>query len=373
MPRTKRDYYEILGVPKNASEEEIRKAYRKLAHKYHPDKTGGDKEAEEKFKEIGEAYSVLSDKQKRAQYDQFGHAAEPAAGFQDFEGFARTGFGGFEDIFGDIFQDFVGRPSRGRTAARRGADLRYDVEVSLKESATGAERIIRIPRAESCQQCGGSGAKPGTSRSACPQCGGTGQILQSHGFFSISRTCSRCRGEGSIIKDPCSNCGGTGRVTVERQLRIRIPAGVDTGHQLHLPGEGEAGSFSGGRGDLYVVLNVQPHPIFERHGNDILCEVPIGFTQAALGDRIEVPTLDGRVSLKIPPGTQTNKVFRLRGKGIPHVRGAGIGDQLVRVIVETPTRLNDQQKNLLKEFARISGDDVHPLRKSFFAKLKEIF
>jgi molecular chaperone DnaJ len=370
MPRTKRDYYEILGVSRNATDEEIRKAYRKLAHKYHPDKTGGDKEAEEKFKEVGEAYSVLSDPQKRAQYDRFGHA-EP--GFQDFEGFTRTSsFGGFEDLFGDVFQDFFGRPSRTRTAARPGADLRYDLEISLKEASTGTEKNILLQRAETCQQCQGSGAKSGTSRATCSQCGGRGQVQQVQGFFSISRTCPMCRGEGSIVKEPCSACGGSGRVRSRRELRVKIPPGVDTGHRLKVRGEGEAGTLGGERGDLYVLVHVRDHPVFERAGNDILCEVPISFVQATLGDRIEVPTLDGRVSLKIPSGTQTNKMFRLRGKGMPNVHGYGRGDQLVRVIVETPTRLNEQQKKLLREFARISGDDVHPLRRSFLSKIKDL-
>jgi molecular chaperone DnaJ len=373
MPQTKRDYYEILGVAKDASEDDIRKAFRKLAHKYHPDKTGGDKKAEEQFKEIGEAYAVLSDPEKRAKYDQFGHAG---AGFQDFDWSARGGgapFAGFDDIFGDILGDFFGRGSRTRSAARHGADLRYDMEISLKESAVGTEKEIRVPRAETCQQCNGTGAKAGTSRTTCSQCGGRGQIQQSQGFFSISRTCGACRGEGSIIKEPCTRCQGAGRVRAERDLRVKIPAGVDTGHRLKLRGEGEAGTMGGARGDLYVILHVQPHPVFERHGTDVMCEIPIGFTQAALGDRVEVPTLDGKVSLKIPHGTQTNKVFRLRGKGIPNVHGYGRGDQLVRVIVETPTRLNDKQKTLLKEFDEITGDNSHPIRKKFFGKLKDLF
>jgi len=370
MPRTKRDYYEILGVSKDASDDEIRKAYRKLAHKYHPDKTGGDKEAEEKFKEIGEAYAVLSDPQKRAQYDRFGHA-EP--GFQDFEGFTRTSsFGGFEDMFGDVFQDFFGRPSRGRTAARTGADLRFDLEISLREAATGTEKNIRLQRAETCQQCQGTGAKSGTGRTPCPQCNGRGQIHRAQGFFSISQTCPRCRGEGSIVKEPCTACGGAGRVKGRRELRVKIPPGVDTGHRLKVRGEGEAGVLGGDRGDLYVVVHVKEHPFFERAGNDLLCEVPISFVQATLGDRIEVPTLDGKVSLKVPAGTQTHKMFRLRGKGMPNVHGYGRGDQLVRVIVETPTRLNEQQKSLLRQFAEVSGDDVHPLKRSFFEKLKDL-
>ncbi len=371
MPRTKRDYYEVLGVTRDASEEDIRKAYRKLAHKYHPDKTGGDKQAEDSFKEIGEAYAVLSDPQKRAQYDRFGHVE---AGSQGSDGFARASpFGGFEDLFGDIFDDFLGHGPRTRTAARHGADLRYDLEISLKESAVGIEKNIRIPRAETCQECKGTGARAGAGRTTCPQCAGRGQVQRSQGFFSITNTCGTCRGQGSIVKEPCSRCRGMGRVKAERELRVKIPAGVDTGHQLKLRGEGEAGSFGGARGNLYVVVHVQAHPVFERHGNDILCEIPVGFAQAALGDRIEVPTLDGKVSLKIPLGTQTNKVFRLRGKGIPNVQGYGRGDQLVRVIVETPTHLNDKQKNLLKEFDKITGDDSHPMRKQFFGKLKDLF
>jgi len=369
MPSTKRDYYEILGVSRTATDDEIRKAYRKLAHQYHPDKTGGDKEAEEKFKEIGEAYAVLSDAEKRAQYDRFGHA-EP--GFQGFEGSATSPFGGFEDMFGDVFQDFFGRPSRRRTAARSGADLRFDLQISLKEAAVGTDKDINFQRAETCQQCQGTGAKSGTSRTTCSTCDGRGQVHQTQGFFSISRTCPTCRGQGSIVKEPCAECSGTGRVKRRRKLRVKIPAGVDTGHRLKIRGEGEAGTMGGARGDLYVVIHVKQHPVFERAGNDILCEVPISFVQAALGDRIEVPTLDGKVSLKIPAGTQTNKMFRLRGKGMPNVHGYGRGDQLVRVVTETPTRLNDRQKKLLKEFGEMSGDNVHPMRKRFFKKIKDL-
>ena len=369
MPRTQRDYYEILGVSKTATEDEIRKAYRKLAHQYHPDKTGGDKEAEEKFKEIGEAYAVLSDTEKRAQYDRFGHA-EP--GFQGFEGFTTSPFGGFEDMFGDVFQDFFGRPSRRRTGARSGADLRFDLQISLKEAASDTSKDINFQRAETCQQCQGTGAKSGTSRTTCSQCDGRGQVHQTQGFFSISRTCPTCRGQGSTIKEPCADCSGTGRVKRQRKLRVKIPAGVDTGHRLKVRGEGEAGAMGGGRGDLYVVVHVAQHPVFDRAGNNILCEVPISFAQAALGDRIEVPTLDGKVSLKIPAGTQTNKMFRLRGKGMPNIHGYGRGDQLVRVITETPTRLNDRHKKLLKEFAEISGDNVHPIKRNFFKKIKDM-
>jgi len=371
----KRDYYEVLGVPRNATQADIRKAYRRLAHKYHPDKTGGDKASEEKFKEVNEAYSVLGDAEKRHQYDTFGHEGP---GFPPFESGGGAGFG-FEDVFSDIFGDFFGaatgggRRARTRTSPRRGSSLQYNLTIEFDEAAAGAEKRISINRAEACSQCGGTGAQPGTSRNVCSQCGGTGHIQRSQGFFSISRTCPRCRGEGTIVEHPCSRCRGRGVVEVERQIAVTIPAGVATGSQLKLTGEGEAGQYGGPRGDLYVVVHVKPHPIFERRHNDIVCEVPITFPQAALGTDIDVPTLDGRASVRIPPGTQNSKVFRLRGKGIRDLHGRGVGDQLVRIVVETPVKLSSKQRQLLEQFARTTNDNSYPKQQSFLRRAKKLF
>jgi molecular chaperone DnaJ len=364
----KKDYYELLGVNRNASEDEIKKAYRKLALQHHPDRNPGDKQAEEKFKEVSEAYSVLSDGQKRSQYDQFGHAAfgdgGPFAGGFDFSG-------GFEDIFGDIFGEFFG--GGGGKRRGRGEDLRYNLTLKFEEAVAGTEKKIKIPRHGPCETCRGTGAKTGTAPQTCPTCRGRGQVSFQQGFFSVSRTCNQCRGQGTIIKDPCVNCGGGGRVRTMHTLSVKIPAGVDTGSRLKLRAEGESGPTGGVPGDLYVVIQVESHPIFLRDNLDIICDVPISFVQAALGAEIDVPTLEGKVKMKIPAGTQSGKVFRMKGRGIKDVQGLHQGDQHVRVIVETPTRLTGKQKELLKDFATLGGEEVNPLSKGFFDKMKELF
>ena len=366
----KKDYYQLLGISRSFRDEEVKKAYRKLALQYHPDRNPGDKQAEERFKEVSEAYQVLSDPQKRAQYDQFGHAAfgdgGPFAGGFDFTA-------GFEDIFGDIFGEFFGGATGRRRGRGRGEDLRYNLALSFEEAVAGTEKKIKIPRHGPCETCRGNGAKPGTAPQTCPTCRGRGQVSFQQGFFSVSRTCNQCHGQRNIIKDPCTACGGAGRVRKLHTLSVKIPAGVDTGSRLKLRGEGETGPASGVPGDLYVVIQVEPHPIFVRDNLDIICEVPISFVQAALGAEIDVPTLDGKVKMKIPPGTQTGKVFRMKGKGIKDVQGYQQGDQHVHVTVETPTRLTSRQKELLKEFAAVAGEDVNPLTKGFFDKMKELF
>jgi molecular chaperone DnaJ len=367
---TKTDYYDLLGVSRSAGEEEIKKAYRKLALQHHPDKNPGNKQAEEKFKEISEAYQVLSDSQKRAQYDQFGHAAfgdsGPFGGGFDFSA-------GFEDIFGDIFGEFFGGGTGRRRSRSRGEDFRYNLTLSFEEAVFGAEKKVKIPRHGPCETCHGTGAKAGTQPQTCPTCRGRGQVNFQQGFFSVSRTCNQCHGQGTIIKDPCATCSGAGRVRKLHTLSVKIPAGVDTGSRLKLRGEGEFGPNGGQSGDLYVVIQVEPHPIFHREALDIICEVPINFAEAALGAEIDVPTLDGKVKMKIPAGTQSGKVFRLAGKGVKDVQGYRQGDQHVRVVVETPTHLTPRQKELLKEFAAIGGQEVNPLAKGFFDKVKELF
>ncbi|MBN2645583.1 MAG: molecular chaperone DnaJ [Desulfuromonadaceae bacterium] len=369
----KRDYYEILEVNRNASEAEIKKAYRRLAVKYHPDKNPGDKQAEERFKELTEAYAVLSDNQKRATYDQFGHAGVDGSG----GGFSSGGFRGspFEDIFGDIFGDIfnTGSSSRRSSRGQRGDDLRYNLTISFEQAAFGTETSVQIPRHYSCETCGGSGAAPGTSPKTCPTCGGAGQVRYQQGFFQLTRPCPDCGGTGTRIETPCPDCHGSGRVKDKRKLSLKIPAGVETGTRLKLSGEGESGLYGGPPGDLYVVITVEEHPIFKREGRNVICETPISFTQAALGGDIEVPTLDGRVKMKVPAGTQSGKILKLAGKGIPDLQGHRRGDQLVVLRVETPTKLTARQKELLEEFARESGDDVHPIGKGFFDKVREIF
>jgi molecular chaperone DnaJ len=365
----KKDYYDLLGVDRGVSEDEIKKAYRKLALKYHPDRNPGDKQSEANFKEVSEAYQVLSDSQKRAQYDQFGHAAfgngGPFGGGFDFTA-------GFEDVFGDIFGEFFGGTSRRRGRAR-GEDLRYNLTLSFEEAVSGTEKKVKIPRQGPCENCHGNGAKPGTTPQTCPTCRGRGQVSFQQGFFSVSRTCNQCQGHGTIIKDPCTPCGGTGRVRKLHTLSIKIPAGVDTGSRLKLRNEGESAPAGGAPGDLYVVIQVEPHPIFVRDNLDIICDVPISFVQAALGAEMDVPTLDGKVKMKIPAGTQSGKLFRMKGKGVKDVQGYEQGDQHVRVIVETPTHLTPRQKDLLKEFAVSGGEEVNPLSKGFFDKVKELF
>ncbi len=351
---TKRCYYEILSVSRNATEEEIKKSYRRLAMQYHPDRNPGNREAEEKFKEAAEAYEVLSDPQKREIYDQYGHEGLSSSGFRGFSGFEDI-FSSFGDVFGDIFGFTNGR-SRSRTAARAGADLRYDLELTFMEAAFGLTKDITIEKLERCHECNGSGSAPGTTPEVCSRCRGRGQVTQSSGFFSISTTCPNCRGQGQTITHPCKNCRGGGRERVAKTVQIKIPAGVETGSRLRLRGEGEQGEYGGPNGDLYVFIHVQEHEFFQRSDDDIICRVPISFVQASLGDSIEVPTLTGTEKLKIPRGTQTGKIFRLKGKGIAHLRGFGRGDQLIETVVTIPTNLNKRQEELLREFARISAE-----------------
>lgn len=368
----KADYYEILGISRDATDSELKSAYRKLAHKHHPDKNPGNKEAEEQFKKASEAYAVLSDAQKRAQYDRFGHA----------------GMGGddssqninIQDIFGDIFGDFFGQGSssggRRRSSGERGSDLRYDLTIKFEEAAFGVEREIKIKRREACATCEGSGAKAGTKRQTCSACQGRGEIRMQKGFFAIAQSCPSCEGQGSRVTDPCTSCRGNGRQQVVRTIKVKVPAGIEEGVQLRYVGEGEGGIQGGKAGDLYVAVLVEPHPIFERDGMNILCEVPISFATAALGAKIEVPTLEGRVSMTIPTGTQSGAIFRLKEKGIVGMRGgrdSKRGDQLVRVKVEVPKKLSNRQKELLQEFVEISHEECHPENKGFFDKVRELF
>jgi molecular chaperone DnaJ len=367
----KRDYYDVLGVSRNATADELKKAYRKLAMKYHPDRNPGDKAAEDQFKEASEAYQVLSEPERRAQYDRFGHAAfEQGGGFGGFD-FSTAGF---EDIFSDIFGDFFGASrGRGRSRVQRGEDLRYDLEIRFEEAVFGTERVINVPRLASCEACSGRGTKGGSARTTCGACRGSGQLRFQQGFFTIAKTCGQCAGQGTVVKDPCRPCNGSGVTEKTQALNIKIPGGVDTGSRLKLRGEGEAGRSGGPAGDLYVVINVQQHPLFTRQDNDIVCEMPISFPQAALGAEIEVPTVEGKFKMKVAPGTQSGAVLRLRGKGARDLRGSGRGDQLVRVVVETPRKLTTRQREILEEFARSSGEEVNPLTKGFFDKVKEIF
>jgi molecular chaperone DnaJ len=371
----KRDYYETLGLGRGAGDDELKRAYRRLAVQFHPDRNPGDKQAEEKFKEINEAYQVLSDSEKRAQYDRFGHAAfQGPHGPGGFGGFDFTQ--GFEEVFSDIFGDFFGTGrGRSRSRSRRGDDLRYDLEVEFEEAARGAEKVVKFQRLVTCDACNGTRARGGSEGAhTCPNCRGTGQVRTQQGFFSISTTCGQCRGEGMIIADPCPKCQGQGRIRKPVSLSVRIPPGVDNGSRLKLRNEGEAGFGGGPAGDLYVVVHVKEHPLFVRQDNDVVIEVPVSFPQAALGGEIDVPTLDGKLKLKVPAGTQSGKVIRLKGKGFVDLHGYGRGDQLVRIVIETPRRLSARQRELLEEFARLSGEDVnHPLSKGFVDKLKEMF
>ena len=345
---TKRDYYEVLGVSRNASEADIKKAYRRLAMKYHPDRNAGP-ESEQKFKEAKLAYEVLSDPKKRSAYDQFGHAGVEAGGFGGGGPGDFGGAGGFSDIFGDVFGDIFGGRAGGGRRVHRGADLRYDLSLTLEEAVAGKEVKIRIPSLVECQFCGGSGAKPGTKAKTCSTCHGAGQVRMQQGFFSIQQTCPQCRGAGTVIEEACSHCNGHGKVQEQKTLSVKVPAGVDTGDRIRLSGEGEAGERGGPPGDLYVQVNVKEHPIFTREDNNLFCEVPIGFVTAALGGELHVPTLNGKVNLKIPPGTQTGKMFRMRGKGVKPVRGGPQGDLICRVLVETPVNLTERQKELMHE------------------------
>jgi molecular chaperone DnaJ len=374
----KRDYYEILGVSRDTSEADIKKAYRKLAIQYHPDKNPGNPSAEAHFKEVTEAYEILSNPQKRAQYDQFGHAGAQMGGFEGAGGFGgidleealRTFMGEFGG--GSIFDEFFGggRSSSGR--GQPGASLRYDLDISFEESARGCKKEIEVPRLRACEFCNGSGSKDG-NRKTCTTCGGKGSIRQAQLFLTISRSCPRCHGEGTMVSSPCPNCGGGGRKEKKQKLSLTIPAGISDGAQMKLSGEGEDGIRGARPGDLYVVIHVDKHPFFERHDDDVLCEVPISFVVATLGGEIEVPTIDGKVKLKIPEGTQTGKAFKLRGKGMPSIRGHSTGDLVVRVIVETPTHLSSRAKELLIEFSKVSGLDVHPKSRSFMDNVKDFF
>ena len=367
---SKRDYYEVLGVPGDASLSEIKKAYRRAAGKYHPDRNPGNHEAEEKFKEAAEAYSVLSDESKRARYDRFGHAgvgSGPA-------GFDPDIFADFGDILGDFFGfgDLFGGRSRRGTQPRRGADLRYDLELDFEQAAFGIKTKIKIPRHEVCATCNGSGAKPEDGMAACAQCGGKGQTRYQQGFFSITRTCSACQGAGQIIRTPCVACKGAGRIRKEKLLEVAIPAGVDDGVQLRVAGEGELGSRGGSPGDLFVVLSVKEHPFFARKDRHIYCQMPLTFSQAALGAEISVPTLSGKETIRIPEGTQSGSVFRLKNRGVTSLNGRGHGDQYVTVRIVTPTRLSQEQRELLRKLAEISGDEVQE-GGGLFEKVKEMF
>lgn len=374
----KRDYYEILGVSKDATQDEIKKAYRKLARKYHPDVNPDDKSAEEKFKEASEAYEVLADEQKRAGYDQFGHVGANGAGFGGFQG---TGFGGIDDIFDIFFGGGSGFGGAGRGNQRRperGTDLRYDLSISFEEAAFGVKKDLSIPRMENCADCEGSGAAPGTHPSKCSTCGGTGQVQTTQstpfGHFQSVRTCHQCRGAGEVITTPCGNCHGQGRVRKTRKITVTIPAGVDTGSRLRVAGEGEAGILGGPPGDLYVVIRVKPHKVFQRKNQDVFIEVPITMVQAALGAEIEVPILGGKDTIKITEGAQSGAVFTLKGKGVSYLQGSGKGDQHVTVQVVTPTNLSEEQKSLLKSFGETLGKSNFQVKdKSFFEKVKDVF
>lgn len=364
------DLYALFGVAKTASAEEIKSAFRKHALKHHPDRNPGDKQAEEKFKEYSRAYEILSDDEKRAAYDRYG-----IDGINSGAGFGGAGGpDGFSDVFSDIFEDFFGGGGGQRRAQRaaRGSDLGVEVELEFMEAVRGCEKKVPVRREEVCRTCAGQGAAPGTSKKTCNTCRGAGEILVSSGFFQVRRPCHSCAGQGSIIEKPCGSCRGSGREATERTITVKVPAGVDTGMRLRVSGEGEAGHKGGSRGDLYVDIFVEAHEIFKRNGTDILCDVPISFAQAALGAEIEVPTLDGPTTLKVPAGTQTGKAFKLKGKGIASIKGDGHGDEHVRVIVETPTNLTSKQKELLTQFAESSGEKAHPLSHSFMKKMKSI-
>jgi molecular chaperone DnaJ len=370
----KRDYYDVLGINRDASAEEIKKAYRRLAMKHHPDRNPDSKDSGEKFKELSEAYEVLSDAQKRSAYDRHGHAGvDPSmggTGGQGFDGFSDA----FSDIFGDIFGGGGGRG--GRSNVYRGADLRYNLEISLEEAARGSDKTIRIPTVEECGTCHGSGAKPGTQPQTCPTCGGAGQVRIQQGFFSIQQTCPKCHGTGRFVPTPCTSCGGAGRVKSNKTLEVKIPAGIDEGMRLRHAGHGEPGVNGGPAGDLYVEIHIRPHAVFQRQGDDLHCEMPISFAVAALGGEIEIPTLDGMARLKIPHETQSGKVFRLRGKGIRNVRSHHHGDLMCHVVVETPVKLTERQKELLREFEEVSSSDAdrhNPKAKSWMDKVKDFF
>ncbi|MGE5190238.1 MAG: molecular chaperone DnaJ [Gemmatimonadota bacterium] len=364
----RRDYYEVLGVPRGCDAEEIKKAFRQLALQYHPDRNPGDKGAEERFKEINEAYSVLSDPRKRDEYDTYGHAGPTGQGFG---GFGDFGFGGVEDLLNDFFG--MGTVFGARNRARRGADLRYNMEIAFDEAAFGTEKEFTVPRMAACPECGGSGARKGTKPEPCGACNGRGQVTVQQGFFSMTRTCGRCRGTGRVVRDHCPKCAGAGAVRESRQLKVKIPPGVDNGTRLKLRGEGEAGSSGGPPGDLYVVVAVREHPLFARDGANLFCEVPITFAQAALGAEIEVPTLAGKKKLAVPPGTQSGQEFVLKNEGVAVLNSHRRGSLVVRVLIEVPKKLTRRQKDLLAEFQQIAAESPGPISRTFFEKVKEIF
>jgi len=382
MATGKDDYYELLGVGRTATEEELKKAYRKKAVQFHPDKNPGNKEAEEMFKKVSEAYEVLKDPEKRAAYDRYGHAAFQQAG----AGPRGPGGGGFHDPFdifrevfgqgggGGIFDEFFGGGGGGNGGgAGRGSDLRYDLEISLEEAARGVEKEITFRRLGECSHCHGSGAEPGSKKTTCPTCRGAGQVTTSRGFFHVRQVCPKCHGTGASFEKPCVKCRGDGRLNETAKINVRIPPGVDTGSKLRSQGNGEAGVMGGAAGDLYIVVHVREHEVFERHGDDLFTEIPVKFTLATLGGTIQVPTLQGKASLKIPAGTQSGTTFRLKGRGMPQLRGGGAGDQLIRVHVEVPGSLTAEQRKILEEFARVSGDIDEPVSRSFFEKAKKFF
>jgi molecular chaperone DnaJ len=378
MPTEKRDYYEVLSVSRTATEEEVKRSYRKLAVKYHPDKNPDDPHAEEKFKELGEAYDVLMDADKRAAYDRFGHAAFS-------QGIGRGGgfhdpFDIFHEVFGGggggggIFETFFGGgATTDREGRQRGSDLRYDMQITLEEAAFGVDKEIEVRKLDTCAKCGGKGAEPGSRTINCPNCGGRGQVISSRGFFQVSQTCPRCRGVGQIIEKPCRACDGEGRAENTSRIKLKIPAGIADGSRLRSSGNGEAGIRGGPAGDLYVVIHIKEHPIFQREDDNLYCEVPISFTLAALGGEIPVPTLEGKANLKVPAGTQSGQVFKLRGKGVANVNARDHGDLFARLLVEVPTRLNPEQRQKLEEFASLCGEENTPLHKSFFDRAREFF
>jgi molecular chaperone DnaJ len=372
----KRDYYEVLGVEKNASADDIKRAYRRLAIKYHPDKNPGDKDAEAKFKECAEAYEVLSDPNKRKQYDQFGHEGLRGAGVHDYSHMRVDdifSMFGFEDLFGDFFGTRAKRGAGRRGGATRGYDLETTVELTLEEVAKGTEKTIEFTRQDDCPECGGTGAAPGKKPVTCPVCGGSGQVAQGGGFFQMISTCGRCRGTGQVITDPCRNCKGSGRVGHKRVLSVKIPPGVHEGQGIRAPGEGEPGRGGGPRGDLYCYVRIKPHPFLQRDGSDLIASVPISFTQATLGASVDVPSLNGVKQLKVPPGTQHGDLFRIRGQGLPDLRTGRTGDEIIQVAVELPKKLNAKQEQLLREFASTENKDVMPQSTGFFEKLKKYF
>jgi molecular chaperone DnaJ len=379
MATEKRDYYEVLSVTRTATEEEVKRSYRKLAVKYHPDKNPDDPHAEEKFKELGEAYDVLMDADKRAAYDRFGHAAFSqgmggrAGGFHDPFDIFREVFGGGGGG-GGIFETFFGGgATTDREGRQRGSDLRYDMQITLEEAAFGVDKEIEVRKLDTCAKCNGKGAEPGSRTINCPSCGGRGQVISSRGFFQVSQTCPRCRGGGQIIEKPCPVCDGEGRAENTSRIKLKIPAGIADGSRLRSSGNGEAGIRGGGAGDLYVVIHIKEHPIFQREEDNLYCELPVSFTLAALGGEVAVPTLEGKANLKVPAGTQSGQVFKLRGKGVVNVNARDRGDLLARLLVEVPTRLNSEQRQKLEEFSALCGEENTPLHKSFFDRAKDFF